>query len=186
MATSPQYPEPPQRDQKPRDVHPKLRTMKKSRVPWPVLIIIVAALILAGFIYWLPRSPKAPRTPSAAQVPAQPNGSQIQLTNVKVVPDVTKGSAYVEARLENAGSTDINGIEVDATFKALNGQNLETERAKVMGLLPNSGNQTVDLTQQPIKPGEFRPVRINFDRVPQGWNQQVPEIKVVTVTGTGK
>ncbi len=187
MATNPQYPE--SRGPEPPDVHPKLKLTKKSRVPWPLLIIVVAAAVLAGFIYWLPQSPRQARTPSAAQVPAQPTGSQIQLTNTRIVPDVNTGTAYLLARVVNAGNTTINGMAVDATFKNLAGQNLETERAKVMGIQQQgTANRTgaeQDLTQDPIKPGAARTVRIDFTHVPQGWNLQVPEIKIVTVTAQG-
>ncbi len=183
MATNPQYPEP---ERRPPDVHPKLRVTKKSRFPWPLLIILAAAAILAGFIYWLPQSPKQVRAPSAAQVPAQPTGNQVQLTNVRIVPDVHAGTAYVLARLMNAGSTSINGVAVETTFKNLSGQNLETEPAKVMGVEENGGTAGAgteqDLTQTAIKPGETRTVRIDFNHVPQGWNLQVPDLKVVTVT----
>ncbi len=187
MATNPQYPG--SRGPEPPDVHPKLKLTKKSRVPWPLLIIVVAAAVLAGFIYWLPQSPRQARTPSAAQVPAQPTGSQIQLTNTRIVPDVNTGTAYLLARVVNAGNTTINGMAVDATFKNLAGQNLETERAKVMGIqqqgMANRTGAEQDLTQDPIKPGAARTVRIDFTHVPQGWNLQVPEIKIVTVTAQG-
>jgi hypothetical protein len=43
--------------------------------------------------------------------------------------------------------------------------------------------QTEDLTKAPIRPNESRPIRIYFDHPPAGWNQQMPELTVVTVTG---
>ncbi len=190
MATNPQYPQ--SERPGPRDVHPKITVTKKSRFPWPLLIIVIAAAILAAFIYWLPQSPKNPRVPTAADVPTQPTGAQVQLTNARVVPNVQAGTAYLLAQVVNAGTTTINGMAVDATFKNLAGQNLETQHAKVMGV-DQQGNAAgtgieKDLTQVPIKPGDHRTVRIDFDHLPQGWNMQPPVLKVTTVTAvsTGK
>ena len=82
-----------------------------------------------------------------------------------------------------------DGVAVDATFKNLAGQNLETEHANVMGLVQN-GKQAQNGTEQnltsaPIKPGQTRPVRIDFSHVPQGWNLNAPQLRVVTVTAMG-
>ncbi len=195
MATNPKFPEQFPEDQRPRDEHPKMRLVRKSRVPWPLLIIVVAAIILAAFIYWLPQQPRRAAAPTAAVLPPQPTGDQIQFTNLKVTADPTKGSAYVDGRLINVGTTAINGVAVDATFKALNGQALETIRGKVEGVVGttskagnatvSSGVETQDLTQAPIKPNEGRPIRIYFSHLPQGWNGQVPDLRIVQVTAVG-
>jgi hypothetical protein len=33
-----------------------------------------------------------------------------------------------------------------------------------------------------LKPNDTRSFRITVDSVPQGWNQQMPELKIATVT----
>jgi hypothetical protein len=40
----------------------------------------------------------------------------------------------------------------------------------------------------PIKPNQTRPFRINVDQVPNSWNNNLPEVRIadVTATGTGK
>jgi hypothetical protein len=35
----------------------------------------------------------------------------------------------------------------------------------------------------PIRPGETREFRLIFDNIPQDWNQNYPEIRIITVTG---
>jgi len=188
MATNPRTPDDPRRPQiVERDVHPKIQQQlqPQSKIPWPLIAIVVAALILAALVIWLPRTPRA-TSPSGAQVPAQPTGSQVQFTNLKLTPATIGGSLYIDARLVNAGPTAINGVLVDATFKGANGQDLETIRRPVQGLAGGSNVETEDLTKAPIKPTEARPVRISFDRVPDGWNHQMPALTVAAVTAIGQ
>ena len=178
MATNPKLP--------PQHEHPKLALQPRSKVPWVLVAILVAAAILVALILWLPRTPRQRMSPSAAQVPAQPTGSQIQLTNLNLTPSTTGGAFTLQAQLTNQGTSEINGVMVDATFKSINGQNLETIRVPVMGVEGGSNTATEPLTSAPIKPNETRPVRMEFTHVPQGWNQQLPELKVVTVTAAGQ
>ncbi len=179
MATNPKLPEQ-------RDLHPKFRLQPKSRVPWVWVAIIVAALILLVLIIWLPRTPQQAMPASAGQVPAQPTGSQIQFTNLKLMPAPTGGAVYLQGMLMNNGQTAINGVLVDAAFQNATGANLETIRRPVEGLVGGSNTTTQPLTDAPIKPSEARPVRIAFDRVPAGWNHALPELTVASVTAVGQ
>jgi uncharacterized protein DUF3426 len=177
MATNPNIPQRPGLHEVPR-----LKVPRKKPVPWPLVAIIAAAAILAALIWWLPRTPHKNLAPTGAQVPAQPTGSQVQFTNLKVTPSPVGNAMYIEGRLVNQGSTDITGVQVQATFRDANGQALETQLRPVTGIAGNSGAETEDLTQAPIKPNEGRPIRIAFDHYPNGWNHQLPDLKVVTVT----
>jgi hypothetical protein len=100
---------------------------------------------------------------------------------LQIVPAPTGGALYLNAVLHNAGNSAITGAQVTAQFEGKNGT-LKTVTAPVQGM-QGTANAT-DLTQDPIKPNESRPVSIYVDRPPTGWNHQVPEITVQTVTGT--
>ena len=177
MATNPQYPEP----QKPH-IHPRLQTPPEKKFPWPLIAIIIAAAILAALIWWLPQTPKKQLPPNAAAVPAQPTGNQIQLTNLKMTPSTVGSAFYVEGMLYNNGNTAITGVQVQAAFHGINGQVLQTQTQPVQGMVGNSATAAQDLTQAPIKPNESRAVRVYFDHYPAGWNKQMPDLKVTTVT----
>lgn len=180
MAT---FPNPPQRP----GLHevPRLKVPKKNKFPWPLVAIVIAAAILVALIFWLPRTPHTQMPPSAAQVPAQPTGNQIQFTNLKMTPAPVGNAFYLEGQLVNHGNTDITGVQVQATFKNITGQTLETQVRPVEGIVGTSGAQTQDLTAAPIKPNQARPIRVSFNQYPDGWNKQIPELKVVAVTAHG-
>jgi len=177
MATNPNIPQRPG----PHEV-PRLKVPKKKQFPWPLIALIIAAATLVALVLWLPRTPHLMRAPSAAQVPAQPTGNQVEFTNLKMTPSTVGHAFYLEGTLVNHGATDITGVQVQATFSNAAGQVLETQTRPVEGVAGSSGAQTEDLTKAPVKPNETRPIRIAFDRFPDGWNKQLPELKVSEVT----
>lgn len=177
MATNPQYPE----QQEPH-LHPRLQTPPKRAFPWPLIAVIIAAAILAALIWWLPQTPKKQMPPNAAAVPAQPTGDQIQLTNLKMTPSTVGSAFYVQGMLYNHGNTDITGVQVQAQFQGISGQVLETQTRPLEGMVGNSAREAQNLAQAPIKPNQSRTVRVYFDHYPAGWNKQMPDLKVTTVT----
>jgi uncharacterized protein DUF2393 len=177
MATNPNFPQRPGLHEVPR-----LKVPKRKQFPWTLIAIIVAAAILATLIWWLPRNPRNSVPLSGAQVPAQPTGNQVQFTNLKMTFAPVGNAFYLEGRLVNQGNTDITGVQVQAAFRNANGQALATQVRPVTALAGTSGIETEDLTKAPIKPNEGRPIRISFDNFPNGWNHQLPDLKVVTVT----
>ena len=175
MATNPQHSE-----QRPH-LHPRLQAPPKPRFPWPLIAIVIAAAILAVLIWWLPQ-PKKQLPPNAAAVPAQPTGNQVQLTSLKMTPSTVGSAFYVEAMLYNNGNTDITGVQVQAAFHGINAQVLETQTRPVEGMVGNSATEAQNLAQAPIKPNQSRAVRVYFNHYPAGWNKQMPDLKVTTVT----
>lgn len=176
MATNPQYSE----QQRPH-LHPRFHAPPKRRFPWPLIAIVIAAAILAVLIWWLPQ-PKKQLPPNAAAVPAQPTGNQVQLTSLKMTPSTVGSAFYVEAMLYNNGNTDITGVQVQAAFHGINAQVLETQTRPVEGMVGNSATEAQNLAQAPIKPNQSRAVRVYFNHYPAGWNKQMPDLKVTTVT----
>lgn len=181
MATNPQFPQ--QRGpQRVPDLHPKLRVPPRKQFPWVLVGIIAAFTILAAVWYYLPTTPHKRTAPPAAQIPAQPTGSQIQLSHLKLQPGPTGSAVYLAGQLTNTGNTDITGVQVQATFKGANGQNLETQVRPVEEM--ESPTQIQDFTKDPVKPNQARDFRITFDHVPAGWNHDVPAVSISEVTGT--
>ena len=183
MATNPKVPDfpdiPPRR---PENEHGKVRMIRQSRFPWPILILIAGAALLIAIFAVLPRAPHVTSAPTGAQVPQQPAADQVQLTNLRIAPAPAGGSVYMIGLLHNVGDTTINGVQVQAEFLGRNGPVLETLTVPVQGLVNRTTPQ--DLTQAPIKPTESRPVRIYFEHTPTGWNHQLPQLTVTNVTGT--
>jgi hypothetical protein len=182
MATNPKLPDfpdiPPRKTSEPA----KLHLIRQSKFPWMIVALIVGAALLVTIISVLPKAPRVARTPSGAEVPRQPTGEQIQLTQVQIVPSPVGDSLYLNAILHNSGNSAITGAQVNAQFMGANGAVAGSTTGTVQAV--SGGASSEDLTQAPIKPNESRPVRILFERAPKGWNHQVPGLTVTTVTGT--
>jgi len=186
MATNPNYPQFPQRkpEKRPPDDHAKLEIVKKGKFPWPLIAILVAIAILIALIIWLPSIPQRTPAPAAAQVPQQPTASQIQLTNLNMSPAPVGSALYISGVLHNQGTTAITGAQVKAEFLGSNGQALISQSRPLEQVTGNASNRVENFINAPVQPNQARPFRIYFDNLPQGWNHQMPQITVTTVTGT--
>src|SRR5437868_15063313 len=79
MATNPKLPDfpdiPPRKSDKASE-NAKVQMIKSSKFPWPIVILIVGAALIAAIIAVLPRTPHVGRTPAGAQIPRQPTATQ--------------------------------------------------------------------------------------------------------------
>jgi hypothetical protein len=183
MATNPRIPEP----HDPATVHDNHATVheedsRKRRFPVPLAILIVAAVILALLIWYLPRTPVPTAPPSGAVVPAQPTGGQVQLTNLSLASSPVGDQVYINAILHNAGNTTITGVLANVTFPGSNGQTSATIQAPVEALTGANNTVSESLLDHPIPPNGQQAVRIAVPKAPPGWNRQLPGIAVATVT----
>ena len=183
MATNPKLPDFPENRPRRADDHARLQLVRQSKFPWPILALIAGAALLIAIITVLPKGPHTAKPPSAAEVPRQPTAEQIQISHAKVTPAPQGDAVYLSALLQNTGNSEITGTQVKAEFLARNGEVLRTETAPLQGIA-QGGVAGQDLTQAPIKPNESRPVRVYFAHTPKGWDHQMPQLTVTTVTGT--
>ncbi len=183
MATNPKLPDFPNiPPRKPVDDHTKVRMIRQSKFPWPIVAIIIGAALIIAVIGFFPKGPRKVTAPAGAQSPPQPTDSQVEFTGVRIEPSTVGDAVSLNAVLNNAGNTAITGVEVGGQFLGANGQPVGTATSKVQAIF--GGTAAEDLTQAPIKPNEARPVRIYFEHTPKGWNHQLPALTVTTVTAT--
>ena len=185
MATSPNLPDVPDIPRRRRDEdHAKVQRLPKGKFPWPVLTLTALAALLVAIITILPRGSKTTKAPGNANVPPQSTASQVQLSQLEMVPAPvgearTGGPVYLDALLHNAGTTTITGVEVGATFMGNDGT-VKTVTAPIQNMSGAANSHA--LASDPIEPNESRRVRIYVDRPPTGWNHQPPEITVENVS----
>lgn len=170
-----------------RNPDPQFPVRPQSNFPWPVVAVVVAALILAAFIYYLPRVPKRGPNPSAGAVPAQPFGETIQITNLKVQPSPTGNSVYVQGTVANASPKKINDITVVTRFYD-SGGNVVLQDTVPMQALPKNTADTVGVSfaEDPLNPDSSKEFRLAVDNVPNTWNHQAPGLEVAHVGFAGQ
>jgi len=183
MASNPKLPDYPNiPPRQPEHEHAKIQLIRQGKFPWPTVAVIAAAVVLIAIIAVLPKVAHLTAGSTGAEVSQQPTADQVQFTNLKISPAPASGAIYLTAVLHNNGNSAINGAQIEAQFLGRNGPILATLSSKVEGV--SGGTVSQDLTQSPIKPNEAHPVRMYFEHTPKGWNHQLPELTVTTVTGT--
>jgi hypothetical protein len=179
MATNPQFPE--NRDPRHDGRMTLVKEGTRGRNWVPVAIMVAAAALLAAIIAFAPRAPRASAPPTAADVPAQRTGGQLQVTDVKISRLMENGPANITGTLFNNGSNSINAVQAVAIFKAKDGTNLPLVSAPLMGVREGGGTQP--FADNPIKPNERRAFQMQIERIPQGWDGSLPRLEFPVITG---
>jgi hypothetical protein len=161
---------------------PQLPVEKGSKFPWPIVAIVVAALILAAIIYYMPRGPKPLPAATGAEVPQQPYISQLQLKSVKLVPAPIGSQVYVVGTIENTGTSDVHGITVQARFFDNNGTQIFTDTQPMVPITQqNNATTPGSFADSPLKANGRSDFRVAFSNIPKTWNHQLPELRIVHV-----
>lgn len=120
MATNPRIPP---RQERPGD-RPQIVIAEKRNNWWPPVLVIIVLAIIGALIWWLSQSPNRKGAPNA--VSSSVNGVNVELRNLSATNPTTTGAFDVSATLVNNGNAPITGVKVEAAFKNIQGQTLET------------------------------------------------------------
>jgi Protein of unknown function (DUF3426) len=183
MATNPKLPDFENVPRTRQKESAKVQMLPQSKFPWPLLALIAGAALLIAIIALLPRTPHVTKPPTGAEVPRQPTAEQIQLSKPQIVPAPAGDALYLTVLLHNTGNSEVTGVQIEGQFLGRNGEVLQSERAPIQAV-SQDGMTATPLTQRPIKPNESRAVRVYFEHTPKGWNHELPQLTVTTVTGT--
>lgn len=165
---------------------PKIELQEKASRSWlPWLALLAGVAMLAAILYYMPRAPKASAPAAAATVPNQPTGAQLQLSQMQVSAPGPDGSVNVDGMILNNGSTPVLAITAEATFRDQSG-NLISRVPTGMLSVDQDGAATKTFADDPLKPQAQRHFRMQFHNVPDGWNHQPPEIRILDVSSTTK
>ncbi|MEP6961707.1 MAG: FxLYD domain-containing protein [Acidobacteriota bacterium] len=138
-------------------------------------IFMLAAIVLLGgaFFGYLEFGPR----PVARDLPLTADAKgyvrNLQLADVGMKASVNYFSQKVveiEGKIGNGGDRPIDVVEVYCVFRDAAGQVLLRERAPIV-------NQKMG----GLKPGETKSFRLPFDKVPDGWNQEMPHLVIAGI-----
>jgi hypothetical protein len=188
MATNPRIPSDPHTvpEQKRPELVPPQPKRPNSAMPGVLLGIIVAVALLAAIVYYMPRAPKKSPPPTGAEVPIQPGSNELQFTELQLAMAPGGTGMNLQGQVMNTGNRPIIGIVAALAFRDASGKVLASVPAPVAGMAKKGANLQPDpFANDPLKPNAARPFRITVEQVPAGWNHQLPEMRVVTVSAAG-
>ena len=140
-------------------------------------LVIVGVALIAVFT----RSPEIPNRPD-------PYATRLQLSNLhmETAQNFAGGSVtYIEGTLANTGDKKVTGARVEVVFKNSLGEIVQDEVLPVMALQPDT--PIVDygpMDRAPLNPGRARDFRLTLEHITADWDGQIPQIKVVAVSGS--
>lgn len=154
----------------------------RSLAPW-IIAGIVVLLVLGIF---LARSHRAsPANSAAAPVAPDPYAANLAVSNLQMseASSVAGGkSVYVDGLISNHGNRTVSGITVQVAFHDFTGQFARSETMPLNLIRTHQPYiDTEPVSAAPIAPGETREFRLIFDNVPDSWNQNYPDIRVIGV-----
>ncbi len=156
----------------------------RSLVPWIVAGLVIVAAVVGLIIS--ARHP-APANPGGAYLaPAAPYAAKLSITNLQMSQAgsmVGGQNTYLDGQITNQGDKTVTGITVQVGFWGFTKQ-LVGKPTMPLALIRTREPyvDTEPVSADPILPGQSRQFRLIFDSVPQDWNQNYPEIRMIQVT----
>lgn len=138
----------------------------------PILgAIALLALAVFGYFRWLDSQPDA--TDAVLTDEAKAYLANLKLTDVTMsAKDDALGYTLVEINgsVSNNGDRVVEVVEINCIFREINGIEIGRQLAQVVRQRDGA-----------LNPGETRSFRLPFDNIPDGWNQNLPNLYIAQI-----
>ena len=142
-----------------------------------IVIVVVGALVIAG------RKKPAP-VPNTLQ-PADAYAASLPLSQLAMseAANMSGGKlTYLDGQVRNTGNRTVNAVTVQVVFA--NDEDLAPQIDTVPLTLIRMKEPYIDtgpVSAAPLKPGDEQEFRLTFEGVPDNWNMQMPEVRVIHI-----
>lgn len=143
-----------------------------------VVLIVVGGLILAG-------RGKGAKTSSNNVQPLAAYAATLPLSQFAMSESTSIAggkSTFLDGHIKNTGSATVSGVTVQVLFGNMEGS---APRIDTLPLTLIRTRQpyidTQSVSRSPLKPGDEREFRLIFESIPENWNTEMPEVRVVGV-----
>lgn len=146
----------------------------------PILVGVVIVVVVVGLIVLLSRG--------SAKGPAEihPYAANLKISDLKMSQAqnfVGSSVTYIDGTITNAGDKNVTHAMVHAVFKNSMDQIAQVEDLPVRALQTSGPYpDAVDLSTNPLAPGQSKSFRLTFEHISTDWNQAYPELQVTDVT----
>lgn len=143
--------------------------MGGSKIPIAIGMVVVAAVV--GLLVYGPKP--VPPAPPVLTAEAKAYLTNLALSDVamQAADSVAKVSLLeIKGKITNKGPRPIDQVQVTCLFHEPNLQVIQRERVSIVG--SRTGG---------LQPGETKSFRLNFDTVPDTWNQTMPDLVIAEI-----
>ena len=154
----------------------KTATPKKKQISIPPLAIVIVLLLaagLAGFLYLDRAAKRPPPPPPPLTAEARVYVRYLKLSDVQMNAHesyLKQSIVEITGNIENAGTRKLDLVEIRCVFYNAYGQVVLRERVPI-----------VSAKMGGLAPGESKPFRLAFDDVPDSWNQAMPQLVIAGI-----
>jgi len=146
---------------------------------WGVAALIV--IVLAGALVYIGRKKPAP-APNSLQPPdAYATSLPLSQFAMSESTNLSGGKlTYLDGHVTNTGTRTVTGITVQVVFQ--NDEAMPPQIDTVPLTIIRMKEPYIDteaVSADPLKPGDDREFRLTFETVPENWNTQMPEVRVI-------
>jgi hypothetical protein len=142
---------------------------KRTIVLAVIGILLLGGAVLVGLVVTSARRNAADAravTEAAASDLSQVSFSDLHLSAEENF--LNQQVVYLDGKIANAGRKIVRQVNVRLSFHDPYGQIVLRDNQEVLG-------------SQPLPPGQERAFQIRFDRLPDSWNQSVPEVQILSM-----
>ncbi len=146
---------------------------------WGVAALIV--VVLAGAFFFFGRK-KPPAAPSTLQL-ADAYAVSLPLTQFAMSESENLSGGkqtYLDGHIGNTGGRTVDAVTVQVVFR--NDEQLAPQIDTLPLMLVRMKQPYIDtepVSANPLKPGDDREFRLTFETMPENWNQEMPEVRVI-------
>lgn len=156
----------------------------RSPLPWIVAGVVVIAVVVALVVLSHHAPPANPG--GAGLAAADPYAPQLPISHLQMSQAgsaIGGQSTYLDGDITNQGDKTVTAITVQVGFRGFTSQLVGKDTMPLALIRTREPYvDTEPVASAPILPGQTRQFRLIFDSVPQDWNQNYPEVRVIQVT----
>jgi hypothetical protein len=154
----------------------KAATPKKKPISIPPLAIVIVLLLaagLAGFLYLDRAAKRPPPPPPPLTAEARLYVRNLKLSDVQMNAHesyLKQAVVEITGNIENAGDRKMALVEITCVFYDAYGQVVLRERVPIVSQKVGG-----------VAPGETKSFRLPFDNIPESWNQMLPQLVIARI-----
>ncbi len=148
-----------------------------------VIAALVVALVVVGMIMASHGKGKATPTNSVQPLAAYAGNLPLSQLAMSQSSSIAGGkSTFVDGHIKNTGSATVTGITVQVLFGNAEGSSPTIDTLPLTLIRTRQPYiDTQSVGSSPLKQGDEHDFRLIFESIPQNWNMEMPEVRVVGV-----
>ena len=148
-----------------------------------VIAALIVVLVVVGMVMASRGKGKATPTNSVQPLAAYAGSLPLSGLAMSESTSISGGkSTFVDGHIKNTGSATVTGITVQVLFGNAEGSSPTIDTMPLTLIRTRQPYiDTQSVGSSPLKPGDERDFRLIFESIPQNWNMEMPEVRVVGV-----